>query len=312
MKILITGGTGFVGSHLTDALIKQNNEIMIISKSNSKQNNISSIQSQLDLSYCDVSDFKKFGKLIDDFQPEIIVHLAGETSHSKSFENPLENVDSDTKSTLFILEKIRKMNNDCKLILGSTFVTIGKPKKLPINEESECNPTTIYGATKLASEHFCKIYHNVYGIDSRIFRITNSFGPREQIIPKKNAVNYLIYSAYKNKEITIYDQGKFFRDLIYVEDVISGIQSVMSSGNAGNLYWISSSKKTWFYQLAEWLHELTNADVKFVDSPNYTKKVDVGNFVVNNSKLKSLGWVPKYTIKEGLKKTIDFFESTKL
>lgn len=312
MKILITGGTGFVGSHLADELIKENNEIMLISKSNSKQNNVVNLKSRLKITYCDINNFEKFGNEIDHFQPEMIIHLAGETSHSKSFENPLENIDSNAKSTLFILEKIRKMNNDCKLILGSTFVVIGKPKKLPVNEESECNPTTIYGATKLTSEHFCKIYQTVYGVDSRIFRITNSFGPREQIIPKKNAINYLIYNAYKNKEITIYDKGNFFRDLIYVEDVVSGIKSIMSFGNPGQLYWISSFEKTWFYELAEWLEELTKTNVKYVDSPNYTKKVDVGNFLVDNSKLKSLGWIPKYTIKEGIKKTIDFFESTKL
>ena len=81
----------------------------------------------------------------------------------------------------------------------------------------------------------------------------------------------------------------------------------MNKGKSGNLYWISSSKKTWFYELGKLLEKLTNAKVKFVKTPTYTKKVDVGNFVVNNSKLKSLGWKPKVSLDEGIKRTLDDF-----
>ena len=96
-----------------------------------------------------------------------------------------------------MLEKIRKLKLSCKFILGSTFIVIGKPKKLPVNENTPCNPTTIYGTNRLASEHLCKIYHQVYDIDTNIFRITNSYGPREQTKPNKNAVNFLIHQASK-------------------------------------------------------------------------------------------------------------------
>ena len=146
-------------------------------------------------------------------------------------------------------------------------------------------------------------------MDTLIFRITNSFGPREQTVSFKNAVNYLIYQAFKGKEITIFNKGLFFRDLIYISDVISGIITIMKKGKSGNLYWISSYKKTWFHQLGKWLEELTNTKVKYVNTPSYTKKVDVGNFVVDNFKLKSLGWKPKTPIKDGIKKTLEFFES---
>ena len=136
------------------------------------------------------------GQIIEKFKPDIIIHLAGNTSHSKSFEEPLEDIDSNSKTTLFMLEKIRELGLSCKFVLGSTFIVIGKPTKLPVTESTPCNPTTIYGTNKLASEHFCKIYHDVYGLDTVIFRITNSYGPREQVISTKNAVNFLIYEAY--------------------------------------------------------------------------------------------------------------------
>ena len=110
------------------------------------------------------------------------------------------------------------------------------------------------------------------------------------------------------EKITIFDKGEFFRDLIYIDDVISGIKKIMNKGKAGNLYWISSNKKTWFYQLGKWLGDLSGSQVKFVETPKYTKKVDVGNFVVDNSKLRDLGWSPKVSVKEGILKTLDYFK----
>ena len=307
MKIVITGGLGFIGSHLADFLVKQNHKIILVTKGMSKKTNISHISKKINIEKLDVTNFSKLGKFIEKTKPDVIIHLAGNTSHSASFEKPLFDIDINAKSTLFILEKIRDLNKKCKFILGSTFIVVGKPKKLPVNENSICNPTTIYGANRLLSEYYCKIFHHVYGIDTCIFRITNSYGPREQIIPQKNAVNFIIHSAFKDKEITIYEKGKFFRDLIYVSDVVSGINSILKKGKPGNLYWISSGKKTWFYDLAKSLRKSTDCKINFVSSPTYTKKVDVGNFIVDNSKLKSLGWHPKISLEEGIRKTLDSF-----
>ena len=312
MKILITGGMGFIGSNLIDLLLQEKHNIIVLTKSYSKKKNISHIRDKIKVEKVDITNHRKLSNIIEQYKPEMIIHLAGETSHSKSFENPLKDIDSNAKSTLFLLEKIREMQLKCRFILGSTFIVIGKPKKLPVNENSPCNPTTIYGANRLAGEQYCKIYHEVYGIDTISFRITNSFGPREQVIPKKNAVNFLIHQAYRGEKITIFNEGKFFRDLIYISDVVSAIKIIMKKGKSGNLYWISSNKKTWFYKLGNMLEKLTNAKIKFVETPRYTKKVDVGNFVVDNSKLRSLGWKPKISIEEGIEKTLKYFKDEKI
>jgi UDP-glucose 4-epimerase len=306
MKIMITGGMGFIGSHLADELIKKH-KIIILTKSYSKKSNLAP-NKKIKLEKVDVTNFLKLGKSIERNRPDVIIHLAGQTSHSKSFEDPLGDIDSNTKSTLFILEKIRQLDLKCRFILGSTFIVIGKPIKLPVNEETSCNPTTIYGTNRLASEHYCKIYHNVYGLDTVIFRITNSFGPREQHIPTKNAVNYLIYKAHKGEKITIFNKGNWYRDLIYVSDVISAIDTILQKGKSGQTYWISSGRKTWFYQLGRILTQLTGTKVEYVKAPAYTKKTDVGNFIVDNSKLKSLGWKPRITTKVGIQKTLEYFE----
>ena len=312
MKIMITGGMGFIGSHLCEQLLIEKHDLVVLTKSFLKKHNISNISKKIKIEKIDVTDFKILGQSIHKNKPDVIIHLAGQTSHSQSFEQPLNDIDSNAKSTLFILEEIRKSKLKCRFILGSTFIVIGRPQKLPVDEKTPCWPTTIYGVNRLASEHYCKIYHEVYGLDTVTFRITNSFGPREQVISTKNAVNFLIYEAFKGNTITIFKKGKFFRDLIYISDVISGIKTIMKKGKSGELYWISSGKKIWFYELAKLLEKLTNAKVKFVKTPNYTKKVDVGNFVVNNSKLRSLGWKPKMNLDQGIKKTLEYFKSQKI
>ena len=309
LKLLITGGLGFIGSNLVDSLSKKNHKIKILTKTFSKKNNIKNSYDKVEIEKINLTNFKRLGQIIEKFKPDIIIHLAGNTSHSKSFAEPLEDIDSNSKTTLFMLEKIRELGLSCKFVLGSTFIVIGKPTKLPVTESTPCNPTTIYGTNKLASEHFCKIYHDVYGLDTVIFRITNSYGPREQVISTKNAVNFLIYEAFNRKEISIYNKGKFFRDFIYIDDVVSGINVILKKGKSGELYWISSGKKTWFYEFANILEKNTNCKVVYPKTPTYTKKVDVGNFIVNNAKLRKLGWSPKISINVGIKKTLDYFQS---
>jgi|TARA_B110000881_G_C18531401_1_gene493273 UDP-glucose 4-epimerase len=310
MRVLITGGTGFVGSHLCDQLLKDGHNITLLARNENKKHNVIHNLDKIQLEYVDVTNFKQLENSIEKNNPEVIFHLAGETSHKKSFDNPVYDVDVNTKSTLCILETLRKINSKCKFILGSTFIVVGRSAKLPVTEETICNPTTVYGTNRLSSEHFSKIYHDVYGLDTIVFRITNSFGPREQSeTPTKNALNFLINKAFKGEEVTIYNKGQFFRDVIYISDVISALKILMHKGKSGNLYWISSYKKTWFYEIGNWLNELTNAKIKYIDPPEYTKNVDVGNFLVNNEKLISLGWKPEITVKDGMEKTIQSFKN---
>ena len=313
MKVLVTGADGFIGSHLCQFLLEENHEIIAISRNFKQLPSLIFNSDKIDFNQVDVTDFSSLSKIIIKHKPNIIIHLAGETSHKQSFENPMYDVDVNTKSTLCILETIKQSKLKTRFILGSTFIVVGKPETLPVTEDTDCNPSTVYGIIRLASEYFCKVYHNMYDIDAISFRITNAFGPREKYLtPTKNALNYLIYQAYKGKDVTIYDEGKFFRDVIFVNDVISGINTIIKNGESGNLYWISSSKKTWFYEIGKLLEELTTGKVKYVESPSYNNKVDVGNFVVDNSKLQSIGWKIETSVKDGIKETLDYFKSNSL
>lgn len=306
MKIMITGGNGFIGSHLVDSLFTKNHNLCIISRNNFS--NILKYKKNIQFEKIDVSNFSKLENIIKNFNPDEIIHLAGNTSHSVSFEKPFFDLNSNLKSTLNILEIIKKNKLNSRLILGSTFVVVGKPSKIPVDENSICNPTTIYGINKFTSEMYCKIYNKIHNVNSTIFRITNSFGPREQIIPNKNAINYLIYRAYKGEKITLYNEGKIFRDLIYVSDVVNGIEKIITNGKSNEMYWISSFKKTWLYELGKLLEKHTDAKVEFIESPSYTNKVDVGNFIADNNKLKKLGWKQNVSVELGIKKTLEYFK----
>jgi UDP-glucose 4-epimerase len=308
MKILITGGSGFIGSHLSDFLLSENHQIILAIRSDQKDHNIAHLGRKIQIDKIDVSNYDEIERSILKHKPDVIFHLAGETSHKKSFETPFDDIKSNSISTLNILEIIRKSNLNCKFILGSTFIVIGKNAILPINEETPCNPTSMYGAHRLLSEHYCKIYQNVYGVDTIIFRITNCFGPREQYkIPNKNALNYMIYKAYQNEKVSIFDKGEFFRDVIFVSDVINALNIIMKKGESGNVYWIANGAKTWFYEIGKCLEEFSTK-IEYIQSPEYTSKTDVGNFLVDNSKLSSLGWTPKVSLKDGINKTINFFK----
>lgn len=310
MKIIITGGAGFVGSHLCDSLLSNDHEIIVFTKNSDKTPNLNHISQKINIQNVDVTNSKELGKKILEIKPNIIFHLAGQTSHKQSFENPLYDIDVNARSTLTILQTLHKSKINCKFILGSTFVVIGRPQSLPVNEDSSCNPTSIYGVNRLASEYYCKIFHELYGIDTMVFRITNSFGPREQYLTStKNALNFLIYQSFKGNEITIYNEGKFFRDVIFIDDVISGLNVIMKNGISGNSYWISSNTKTWFSEIGKILEENTSGIVNYGESTEYNKKVDVGNFLVDNSKLQSLGWKPSISVKDGILKTIEYFSS---
>jgi len=125
MKILITGGMGFVGSNLIDLLLQEKHKIIVLTKSYSKKKNISHIQAKIKVEKVDVTDYRKLSNIIELHKPDVIIHLAGITSHSKSFEKPFDDIDQNTKSTLFILEKLKQMNRKCRFVLGSSFIVVG-------------------------------------------------------------------------------------------------------------------------------------------------------------------------------------------
>ena len=307
-RVLISGGLGFVGSNLAEYLVKKEHEVILLSRSSKKIQHVASIMGSIKIEYGDITNFSWLENILFKYQPEVVFHLAGQLTSYESFEKPLYDVDVNSKSTLVFLEAIRKLNKLCRFVLGSTFWVVGRPSSLPVNEETPCYPLNIYAANRLASEHYCRIYHEVYDLDAPIMRLTNAFGVREQYDnPRKAALNYLIYRGYKGQTVPIYDEGKFFRDYIYVSDVVSAAEAIMEKGRAGECYFVGTGVKTWFYEIGKWIEELTPGKVVHVESPEFHKRINVGNIVVDNTKIKSLGWDWKISVKEGIQKVLDYY-----
>jgi len=266
---------------------------------------------RVELEYGDVTDFNWLGETVLKHKPDVIFHLAGQLTSYESFEKPLYDVDANSKSTIAILEAVRKLKMPCRFILGSTFWVVGRSEGVPINEETPCHPLNIYAANRLASEHYCKIYNEVYDVDSLVMRLSNTFGIKEQYDNlRKAALNGLIYKGYKGQTIQIYNEGKFFRDYIYISDVVSAAETIMEKGKAGECYFAGSGVKTWFYEIGRWLEELTRGRVVYVKSPDYHKRINVGNIVVDNTKIRSLGWNWQVSVKEGIKKILEYYRET--
>lgn len=299
---------GFVGSHLSEEFVRMGHSVIIISRSKKKIQNIANIMDEVEIEYGDITNYKWLENVILKHKPDVIFHLAGQLTHYEAFEKPLYDVDVNSKTTIVILETMRKLEKPCRFILGSTFWVVGRPKTLPINEETPCNPLNLYAADRLASEHYCRIYNRVYDLDALVMRLTNTFGPREQYNnPRKAALNFLLYKGFKGEEVPIYDEGKFFRDYIYISDIVSAAKAIMEKGESGEIYFVGTNKPTWFYEIGKWIQELTPGNVIYVESPEYHKRIDVGNIVVDNTKLKKLGWDWKISVKEGLEKILEYY-----
>lgn len=313
MKIIITGGTGFVGSSLAESLLQDNHEIVLIVRSDKKNSNISGFANKVTLIKCDVTDQEKMTQVILGIAPDVIFHFAGQLTTYESFENPLYDVDVNSKSTLIILEAIRNLKKKCRFLLGSTFWVIGKPDKLPVTEEDCCHPRNVYAADRLASENYCFIYNIVYGLDTVVMRFSNTYGEREQYQnPKKAALNYLLYKAFKGEEVPIYSKGEFFRDYIHVKDVVSACKIILEKGKPAETYFVGSGRKIWFHEIAKIIKDLTGAKIVFVEAPPYHKKIDIGNFVVDNAKLRSLGWAPTVDMRAGIKGILGYFKTVEI
>jgi len=308
--ILITGGLGFVGSNLAEALVNGGHNVVLLSRSDGKMKNIEDFKDKVEIEHGDITDFGWLEGVVLRHKPDVIFHLAGQLTSYESFEKPLYDIEVNAKSTIVMLESIRKLGKPCRFILGSTFWVVGKPEKNPVNEETPTAPLNIYSANRLASENYCKIYNKVYGLDTVIMRLTNTFGAKEQHDNKKKAaLNYLIYKAYKGENITIYDRGEFFRDYLYVSDVVSAAVVIMEKGVAGECYFVGTGVKTWFRDIGKWLEEMTPGKVVYIDSPDYHKRINVGSIIVDNSKIKSLGWDWAVSVKDGIKKVLDYYKS---
>jgi UDP-glucose 4-epimerase len=306
-KVLITGGLGFIGCHLAEACIEKNFDVTIITRSLSKKENINKIKNKVKLVEKDIKDIN-----VDVVGFDYIFHLAGSTDNYAIIEGtPYKDIEMNCVPTIALLEAIKKHNPKTRLIFASTFFVNGRPDALPVTPTSPCNPLGLYGATRLVAEHFCHIYHNNFDLDIVIARFTNVFGDREKGNDKKKAgFNYMIREAVLGKDIYVYNNGDFFRDYIYVTDVVSACLTIAEKGKTNEIYYVVRGEFVKFKELVKILLEQTGTNSISINPPDFHNKVGIKDFVADVSNLKKLGWSPKVSLRDGIIRTIKYYNGS--
>ena len=309
-SVLITGGFGFVGSNLAHECVERGYDVTVLSGSESKKKNIADLEGKVEVI---VKDVREIDKEVEN--RDWIFHCASTGDNYNIFEEPYKDVDVNCTGTIAVLEACRQNNPDARIIYPSTFFVNGNVDELPVGPESPCNPLGLYPATKLAAEHFCKVYlanketEKIESADVVIARLTNVFGPREQRDNnKKAAFNRMIGTAIGGGVINLYDNGIISRDYIYVDDAVSGLLTIADKGESGQVYYVGRGEGTKFKTMVDtMIEEAGGGTINPISPPKFHKASGIDDFWCDNSMLRGLGWEPKVNIREGIRRTIAWY-----
>tara|TARA_B100001540_G_scaffold302173_1_gene309407 strand:+ start:2532 stop:3554 length:1023 start_codon:yes stop_codon:yes gene_type:complete len=315
-KIIVTGGSGFIGSNLVHYLIKKKYFVINIDKMTYSSNNFykKKIKKNFFRFYkIDLNNKKKLQKIINKYKPKAIFNLAAETHVDRSIDSPNQFINSNILGVFNLLEIIRKnkkIKKNIKLIHISTDEVYGDIKKKRSNENFPYNPSSPYSATKASADHLIKSYVRTFGIPAIISNCCNNYGPfqfPEKLIPK------MITNIIQNKALPIYSKGLNSREWIFVEDHCEALLKIFKKGKIGESYNVGSGINIKNINLIKLLLKIfkqknfkigKNVKIKFVkDRPGHDFR-----YALNSRKIsKNLGWKSKIKLEKGLKETIDWY-----
>lgn len=295
--ILVTGGAGFIGSHIVDELI--NNSYNVIVADNLSTGRMENINNSAIFYNIDIKDKTRLETLFINNKIKYIIHLAAQASVGYSMKYPICDANENIISSLNLIELAKKYNIK-KLIVSSTAAVYGEPQYLPIDENHNANPSSYYGLSKLTMEKYIKLSN----IDYIIFRFSNVYGPRQ--IPEGEAGVVSIFIDYfiNNNEINIFGDGNQTRDFIYVKDIAKILFLCIKNDNiTKEIINISSNVSISINELYEKLKHITKKDLKV----NYLeeRRGDIKHSLLNNSKLLNYIDIKLTNINAGLEKTIE-------
>ena len=314
-KIIISGGLGFIGSHIVNKLLNANCIILNIDK----ENYASRINFRPKKNYVfiklDIRD-KKIHSILKKFNPDVVVNCAAESHVDRSIKNPKLFVKNNIEGTLNLLEATKKLEKKIQFIQISTDEVYGSLplNKMKFNYKSPYNPQSPYSASKASSDHLVRSYGNTYGLNYTITHCTNNFGPYQ--FPEK-FIPVIINSCINKKEIPIYGNGLNIRDWIYVEDHAAAIKKIIFNNHKNQICLIGASNEISNVKLAKKICDIFSEKfgdfeykklIKFVDD----RKGHDLRYALSNSKFtKNYNWNPKISFEKGLIKTVNFYIKNK-
>lgn len=293
LKILILGSEGFVGTNLVRNLNKIHQVLPADQIKNSKTKNYVQF---------DITNYESVEQVVKNV--DVVINLAAHTLIA-SIGDEIKNAQTNIIGLLNVLEACRK-NNISKIIFTSASSIIGQPNQFQVSENHAVVPKTAYGITKMTSEHYIRLYKEMYGINYVIFRFFNIYGPYQK--------NGLIPSLYSriigNEPIAVFGKGDQIRDYVYVEDIVSFFEKAVSTNIAdNNIFNLGTGKGSTVLDIIKTLSKILNIRPKIEFKPQ--RPGEIGNFVADTTFLKSkFGFIPQTRVEEGLGKTIEWLKTS--
>lgn len=314
-EILITGGLGFIGSNLARRLVSQGANLTLVDslipQYGGNTFNIDDIKNKVAVNVCDVRDTFAMEHLIQG--KEYLFNLAGQTSHLDSMADPHTDLDINAAAQLSILEVCRKVNPDIKIVFASTRQLYGRPDYLPVDEKHPIRPVDVNGINKLAGEWYHLLYNNVYGIRACALRLTNTYGPGMRVKDARQTfLGIWIRLLLEGKPIKVFGDGKQLRDFNFVDDCVEALLLAGASDQAnGKVYNLGGSEVIGLKDLSKMMVNLGHGgSFELAPFPSERKAIDIGDYYSDFSLItKELGWVPKIDLKDGLKRTLNYYST---
>ena len=292
-KYLIIGGAGFIGSHLSKALLKDGNKVAVLDVAPFAYTQIKTYKA-------DIDDSKKVDKVFKKEKPDFVFHLAGPINLRRAIIDPLFLNDINFLSrTKIILDACNKSNVKKVIFLSSGGAIYENAKEIPTKEDYLAHPTSLYGMANLAIEKYIVLYCKNY----TIARLGNVYGPRQW---QSGFIPAMIIKMLKKESPVIYGSGNQTRDFIYIDDVVEALIILAKKGENG-IYNVGSGKEISLKKVFQLIKYLLDAKINPVYKNLNIQETQRSALDIKKIK-KELGWQPKITIKEGVKKTIEWYK----
>jgi UDP-glucose 4-epimerase len=300
-RVIVTGGAGFIGSHLVDRLAALQAQVMVIDNfASGKMSNLRG--ANVRIARGDISQQQVWKVRGIDY----VFHLAA-GSLLRSFEDPALDLSVNALGALNAMECARK--NDAKLVYASSGSVYGNAEELPTKETSALNPTSPYAVSKLAGEMYVRMAYRAYGLQTTCLRYFNVYGPRQVLSKKIGVVPIFISRATKNAPLIVHGSGKQTRDFTYVSDVVDAtISAPVASRARGKVINVGTGRECAVIELAKMIIELSNGTSKIVHGPR--KAGDIERLCADiDLALETLGFSPKISLREGIVRCISDFKA---
>ena len=306
-KALVTGGAGFIGSHLVDALLSEGNEVTVLDNlSTGRLSNLEHIIDRITFYQGDLRNQEILTNAAKDC--DIIFHQAAVVSVPSTVDDPVDSAMVNEIGTLLVLEAARK-NNIKKVIFASSCAVYGDDPDIPKHESMTPKPKSPYAVQKLSGEFYARLYFDLFSIESVCLRYFNVYGPRQDpSSPYSGVISIFMTQAFAKKTPVIYGDGNQYRDFVFVKDVVRFNLLAASADEAiGKTFNVGTGKFTRINRLWEMIRRLEGFNIE----PEYerARPGDIRESVASiDYAKKTLGFEPEYSFENGLKETFDWYQ----